>query len=301
MPKSIILMKTFQLNKIAQIAFLLITGLTACNAKPAVIPTATAIPTITPLDTERTVTVKDRMRSYFMHIPKGITGQQTVPLVLVFHGYRESGTYARYYTEFDPIADVNGFIVTYPDGYSWNAGGCCGDAQKNNTDEPAFVRAIIADVETLVNVDLKRIYATGFSNGALLSYSLACQMSDTLAAVAPVDGALIYTPCKPQQPVSIIHVHGANDEVFPVNGGGVSVQFPSVEESLLPWVKLDGCSGDKQVKKDGVLTHTTYNACNPGIAVELYVVDGVDHIWTPPNIAPISQIIWDFFAAHPKP
>jgi polyhydroxybutyrate depolymerase len=294
-------MKIFQVTMFSFMTALILSVLVSCKAEPMITPTVAPLPTIVPLDTQRIVTVNGKVRTYFLHLPKKLTNQQFVPLVLVFHGYQEDGKYARIYTEFDPIADANSFVVAYPESRSWNAGGCCGYAQANNVDEPAFVRAILADVQTLINVDLKHIYATGFSNGALLSYSLACEMSDVLAAVAPVDGALIYDPCNPPQSVSLIHVHGAEDEVFPLEGGGVGVQFPSVEEGLQTWAKLDGCSGDKQVKKKGILTHTIYGACYPDVAVELYVVDGVGHAWTRSNVAPISQIIWEFFAAHPKP
>jgi polyhydroxybutyrate depolymerase len=293
----------------------LLASLFACSPAPAPIPiptdvpasTVTPIPTVAPLDIQRTLTVGDMERSYFIHIPEGLTRQDVLPLVFVFHGYQESGTSARMYTGFDQIADENGFIVVYPNGSgsssarSWNGSGCCGYALENEVDEPAFVRAIIADVETILGVDAKRIYATGFSNGALLSYRLACEMSDTFAAVAPAGGVLMYVPCEPQEPVSVMHVHGAKDAVVPFEGGGSTIQFPPVAESLAAWTKLDGCNGEKQIEKDGVLEHTTFGECKPGISVELYVVDGTSHSWPSPYVAPISQIIWEFFAAHPKP
>ena len=293
----------------------LLAGLFACAPAPAPtsVPTEAPVstvppaPTIAPLDIQRTLTIDGMERTYSIHIPAGLTGQQSAPLVFVFHGYQENGAQIRRYTGFDALADANGFIVVYPDGsgssgsLSWNASGCCGYALQNDIDDPAFVRAIIADVETLANVDAKRIYATGFSNGALLSYRLACEISDTFAAVAPVGGVLMYVPCKPQEPVSVMHVHGAKDAVVPLEGGGSAIQFPPVAESLAAWTKLDGCNGEKQVEKDGVLEHTTFGECKPGISVQLYVVDGTSHSWPSPYVAPISQIIWEFFAAHPKP
>lgn len=306
-------MKNLKTNLFVSLAFFL---LAACapTPTPTPVPTSTPLPpTLTPaptvaaLDEERTLTVDATERSYFIHIPEGLTSQEAAPLVFVFHGYQESGTSARNYTGFDQIADENGFIVVYPNGSgsssarSWNASGCCGYALQNEVDEPAFVRAIIADVETLLSVDPKQIYATGFSNGALLSYRLACEMSDTFAAVAPAGGVLMYAPCEPQEPVSVMHVHGAKDAVVPLDGGGSAIQFPPVAESLATWEKLDGCNGEKQVEKDGVLEHTTFGECNPGISVELYVVDGTSHSWPSPYVAPISQIIWEFFATHPKP
>jgi len=266
-----------------------------------------SVPTATPLDEQRTLTVGDLERTYFLHVPEGLDAEKPAPLVFVFHGFQENGNYARNYTGMDSIADANGFIVVYPDGsgssssLSWNASGCCGFALENNVDETAFVHSIIADVESFIKVDSKRTYATGFSNGALLSYRLACEMSDTFAAVAPAGGVLMYSPCKPQEPVSLMHVHGINDRVVPIDGGGSGIQFPPIKEGLVTWAELDSCSGQEQVKQDGVLTHTTYGTCAPGVAVELYVVDGTGHGWPSQYVAPISQTIWEFFAAHPKP
>ena len=302
--------------RITLFVFMTIFLLAACAPAPtptpvptntAIPPTSTPIPTVAPLDIQRTLTIGDMERSYFIHIPEGLTSQDALPLVFVFHGYQESDTSARNYTGFDQIADANSFIVVYPNGSgssstrSWNGSGCCGYALQNEVDEPAFVRAILADVETLLSVDAKRIYATGFSNGALLSYRLACEMSDTFAAVAPAGGVLMYEPCAPQQPVSLMHVHGMQDSVVPFEGGGSGIQFPPVEESLNAWTTLDGCSGEEQTEQDGILTHTTYGVCEPGISVELYAIDGIGHSWPSQYVLPISQTIWEFFAAHPKP
>ena len=290
-------MKNLKLNMPTLLAIVFLSVLTACGSAS----------TISALDAQRTLTVGDLERTYFLHIPEGLENENPVPLVFVFHGFQENGNYARTYTGMDTIADANGFIVVYPDGsgasgsLSWNAGGCCGFAIENNIDETAFVSSIIADVETIIKVDPRRTYATGFSNGALLSYRLACEMSDTFAAVAPAGGVLMYSPCQPKEPVSIMHVHGINDRVVPIDGGGSGIQFPPIKEGLATWGALDGCSGEEQVEQGDVLTHTTYGTCAPGTSVELYVVGGTGHGWPSQYIAPISQTIWDFFAAHPKP
>ena len=290
-------MKNLKINIFTLLVAILFTGLGACGSAPTVIP----------LDEQRTLMVGDLERTYYIHIPEGLNTEQSVPLVFVLHGFQENGNYARNYTGMDDIADANGFIVVYPDGsgssgsLSWNASGCCGYALENNVDEKALVRSIISDVETIVKIDPKRTFATGFSNGALLSYRLACEMSDTFAAVAPAGGVLMYSPCQPQEPVSLMHVHGINDRVVPIDGGGSGIQFPPIKEGLATWAELDGCNGEEQVEQDEVLTHTTYGTCAPGVSVELYVVAGTGHGWPSQYVAPISQTIWDFFAAHPKP
>ncbi len=310
-------MKNFKLGipAIASLSFLVIAA--ACGSIaptamviPTLVPTAVPPVAIQPVDNVQTLTVKGMERTYFLHVPSGLNDQQSVPLVFVFHGFQESSDFARTYSGLDNIASANGFAVVYPEGSgdssarSWNAGGCCGYAKQNNVDESAFVRAIIQDVGMIVKIDPKRVYAAGFSNGALLSYRLACEMSDTFAAVAPVAGVLVNSPCEPSQPVSLIDVHGMTDTVVPFDGGGFNPgtgqPFPPVQESVATWTKLDGCTGAAKVEHNGLVTRTAYELCAPGTAVELYTVSGIGHNWPSPYVVPISQIIWDFFAAHPK-
>ena len=310
-------MNNIKLCLLTIVTLSILTVTAACNSitpsptsVPTVIPTEIPKIAIQPVDIEHTLTVQSMERTYFLHVPSGLNNQQSVPLVFVFHGLQESSTYARIYSGMDNIANLNNFVVVYPNGsggdsdQSWNAGNCCGYAQQNNVDDPAFIRAIIGDVGTMVKVDTKRIYASGFSNGALLSYRLACEMSDTFAAVAPVAGVLVDSPCLPQQPVSLIHVHGMTDTVVPIGGGGLnpntSQPFPSVADSISTWVKLDGCKGTEKKEQNGIVTHSTYGECAAGVGVELYAVGSNGHNWPSQYVIPISQIIWEFFAAHPK-
>jgi len=274
---------------------------------PAPTATATLAATLQPDDSQRTLTVNGLERTYLLHIPSGINAGQSVPLVFVFHGYSENATYIQQMSGFNDIADKGGFFVVYPSGkdLSWNAGGCCGSGMTENIDEAAFIRQIISDLGTVAKIDPKRTYATGFSNGALLSYRLACEMSDTFAAVAPVAGALITDPCQPGQSVSVIHFHGLNDPVVPYPGGGTvdgtGQPFPPTEQSIAAWAQIDGCAESPTVEQTAIFTHTAYTSCKNGTAVELYAVKGIGHIWPSQYIVPDSQLIWDFFAAHPKP
>lgn len=293
--------------------------LAACTTTAPATPTATKVPaTVTPTpapvaiaaqDVQRKVKAGDMERTYSLHIPAGLNNQELVPLVFIFHGYRETSDYVRSMSNFDPIANANGFIAVYPDGsglsgssLSWNGGVCCGEAVINKVDETLFVRAILEDVKTFVNVDPKRTYATGSSNGALLSYRLACEMSDTFAAIAPVSGVLGYSPCQPAGPVSVLHVHGIKDTVVPLDGNAT---FPPVRDGLTTWAKVDGCNGaEKEEQVNKILKRTSFSGCKPGIALELYTSDAMGHGWPSKYVGailPISEIIWKFFAEHPKP
>ena len=275
----------------------------ALTSTPA--PKPTAAMTVQPGDSERTLTVNGLERSYQLHIPPGLDSLQAVPVVFVFHGLGIGSMPESMplLTGFDEVADTAGFLVVYPTGIglSWNAGSCCEYAFRANVDDQAFVRQILSDLETIVSIDQDRIYATGVSNGAQLAYRLGCEMSDTFAAIAPVSDALVFSPCQPQEAVSLMHVHGLKDTVTPFEGGGV-YDIQPVEQIIAAWVQLDECTGSAKVEQQGtIITHTSYDSCRAGAAVELYTIGPGGHEWPSKYVWPAAQIIWDFFAAHPKP
>jgi polyhydroxybutyrate depolymerase len=248
-----------------------------------IVPTAPPAPTIQPGDSERTLTINGQERTYLLHIPPGLDKGHPVSVVLIFHELEASAEDVSLLTHFDDIADKNGFI-----------------------DEIAFVRQILSDLGTVASLDPKGVYVAGFSNGGMLSYRLACEMSDTFAAIASVSGDLFYSPCQPQQSISVIQVHGLADTIVPYNGGkGIylpNVIFPPVEQGITTWVQLDGCPSSAKVESEGtIFTHYIYAPCKAGTAVELYTFNSGGHEWPSKYVWPASQAIWDFFAAHPKP
>jgi polyhydroxybutyrate depolymerase len=279
----------------------------AGSTTPGTTLTASTIPAG---DSEYFVNANRMQRTYWLHVPPDLSAAEPAAIVFVFHGFSENGKYMSQTTGMNQIADANGFLVVYPNGtffpgsLSWNAGGCCGDAFEGQVDEPAFVREILSDLERTFTVDVKRIYATGFSNGAMLAYRLGCEMSDTFASIAPVAGLLAFGPCQPTQPVSLLHIHGSSDVAVPFRGGGTNpstgLPFTSVEMGIATWVRLDGCPESPQTEEVGISAHTIYSPCRNGTAVELYVVRGLGHVWPSASVLPASQVIWDFFAAHPK-
>ena len=151
-------------------------------------------------------------------------------------------------------ADKEGFIAVYPNGtgrleqmLTWNGGNCCGYAMWNNVDDVGFTRALLDDLAKVANVDAKRVFATGMSNGGIMCYRLASELSDRIAAIAPVSGTMGTATCNPKRPVSVMHFHGTDDEFLPFKGGkrnqaaGTESYFYSVEHSIHAWVKADGC------------------------------------------------------------
>ncbi len=295
--------------------YILVMSLSSCNS-PLAAPTLTPVPTDTPAptpppsptlqpgDSEHKVIVNGTERSYLLHIPAGMDGVKPVPIVFIYHGFQETPFTMQLMTGFNDVSDQYGFLAVYPAGTSggWNASACCGSAVTQNVDEPAFVRAILADVGSTIKINEKRIYATGFSNGALLSYRLACEMSDTFAAVGPVAGTMVEASCDPKEPVSLIHIHALNDTSVIYSGGPMQGFLP-VEDGIATWVKADNCSEPAKVEKlmNDTLTHTSYSSCNDGAAIELYALKTGGHAWPSKYVWDASKTIWDFFAAHPKP
>ena len=144
-----------------------------------------------------------------------------MPLVIVLHGAIQGNASAERMSGMSALADKEKFVAVYPQGTSmmgnaptWNAGNCCGYAQQKNVDDIAFLRALIGKLEKDYSIDAKRIYVTGISNGGMMSFRVACEMADVVAAVAPVEGAQ-NVDCKPSAPVSVIVFHGTADRLVP--------------------------------------------------------------------------------------
>ncbi len=267
-------------------------------------------------------------RTYRLHIPPSYDGSQAVPLVVGLHGGGGSGRQFERSSEFSAKADEAGFIVVYPDGtgriQTWNAGHCCGYALREKVDDVGFIRALVGELQKDLKIDPRRIYATGMSNGAMMTYWLGATSPDLFAAIAPVagtiggqeaEGATLVQIPTPGQAVSVIALHGMQDESVQYEGGqgtgldGDRIDL-SVQESINFWLSVDGCDPayQEEVTHEGNIIRHSY-ICQPGIDVMLYtVVDGV-HAWpgadsiTDKATQDISatDLIWEFFASHPKP
>jgi polyhydroxybutyrate depolymerase len=220
-------------------------------------------------------------------------------------------------TGFTPKSDAEGFILVYPEGFgtTWNTGFGVGPAFAANVDDVGFIRELIDSLQGKFAIDGNRIYVAGFSNGAIMAYRLAAELSDRIAAVAPVSGTtggrynstsplVINVGANSAQPVSIIVFHGTADNGIPYNGGfvvdvlaGTIPYFLSVNESVSLWVRHDGCLEEPQIEEmSGDVIKYTYSGGAKGTEVVLYKVIGGQHEW--PTTA--TDDIWAFFDSHPK-
>jgi polyhydroxybutyrate depolymerase len=288
---------------------------------PTGTPPPGAAPRLPAGTTLHTLTVDGLPRQYLVHQPADLPPGRPVPLVVMIHGGGGTarGAEARY--GWDPLADRTGFVVAYPQGAgrSWSDGaGCCGRAGRRNLDDVTFLTSMVTAIRAQLPVDPARIYATGISEGGIMSDQLACG-TDLFAAIGP-DSATRLGPCPAPKPISLIHIHGAADQRIPLDGhpgAGVNhITGPSsVPDLVAAWRAVDGCPPPTVTTAGPV--HTTSAGCPDGRAVTLIVVDGAGHQWPgsrpahpvrPRAIAPdppstaldATATIWDFFAAHPR-
>jgi polyhydroxybutyrate depolymerase len=291
-------------------------------------------PTVTPgqeadavaVEATGTLSLNGSDRSYRVHVPAGCDPSVPVALVVALHGGSGNGANLQATVGLDAIADREGFLVVYPDGsgrlegtlLTWNAGNCCGYALDQQVDDVGFIRALVGHLSMSYAIDSDRVYATGMSNGGMMSYRLACKASDLFAAVAPVAGAL-NVECEPSEPVSVLVIHGTADQHVLFEGGVPAVSADthertdrSVHYAMAYWAARDGCSLEPIRDQTGTVIHEVYPDCGAGLGVELLAVEGGTHAWPgagkfssqgdePSRALDASEAMWTFFEAHPKP
>lgn len=224
-------------------------------------------------------------RTYLVHRPASLDRSKPAPLVIMMHGGFGSGAQAERAYNWDDEADWRGFVVAYPDGVgrSWNAGGmCCGPALRDNVDDLGFLTALIDTISKSENIDPKRIYMAGMSNGAVMAYRYACEGSYPIAAIGSVSGTSSFACARPRQ-VSVMEIHGLDDRNIPINGGqgtkGVTKgEWLPVQQTLDAFKVSDKCAADATTQQNGPVQTTNWN-CASGHNVTLITIDGAGHQW----------------------
>jgi polyhydroxybutyrate depolymerase len=254
-----------------------------------------------------TLAVEGQQRTYLMFRPTSLDPHQAAPLVLALHGYFDDALGMELTTSLDDQAASSGFVVVYPEGIyqSWNAGNCCGDAQSRNVDDVSFIRQLINRLVQEGHIDPKRVFVTGLSNGGMMAHRLACELSDRIAAVASVSGALVTAACNPARPISILEIHGTKDTIVPFDGGVAvgATSIPPMTSIMARWAGIDGCSGGSRVTQSGTTKTTEWKTCRGGSVVVLDAVIGAGHEWFGQvgvlGEAQATRIVWDFFSHLP--
>lgn len=267
-------------------------------------------------------------RRYRVHVPSGYDAAKPAPLLVALHGGGGNMDYQANDTYYGQISksDSEGFVALFPNGFSrfksgkfatWNAGNCCGGARDEHVDDVGFIRQVVADLSRRMNIDRNRIYATGMSNGAMMAYRLACEMSDVFTAIAAVAGTDNTLDCRPRRPVSVLHIHARDDtHVLFAGGAGPDMRdpskvtdFTSVADTVAKWVRLDGCAAPPQrsLEKAGAYCEA-YSPCRGNAQVQLCVTETGGHSWPggvkprggePPSQAlSANDVMWEFFKRH---
>ena len=265
------------------------------------------------------------IRMYIVHVPEKYDPAVPTPLLLALHG--GGADMARQandeYYGIVGTADREGFVAVFANGYSrfnsgklatWNAGKCCGAARDQKVDDVGFLRQVVANVSAQLNIDRQRVYATGMSNGAMMSYRLACEASDVFRAIAAVAGTDNTVDCKPAWPVAVLHIHAKNDSHVLFEGGAgpgnrskeATTDYVSVPNTVARWAQLNGCAGRPQriLGKEGAYCER-YSGCRENAPVQLCVTETGDHSWpggvkkqqAEPTSQAISanEVMWEFF------
>ena len=222
-------------------------------------------------------------RGYILYIPDSYDGTSEVPLLFNFHGF--DGEVSEYIESADmpSLADSENFILVYPqgtliEGYShWNAA-LPGSDNKSNADDLGFIEVLIDKLSKDYMIDVERIYACGYSNGAMLD-----------------------TNCTPSHPMAVVIIHGTKDSVLPYDG---SSDYNSIETVLNYWKKFNNTATTpvfNSVNDDGTtIEHYQYNQGNSSVSVEHYKIIGGDHEWFNINYegSNTSGLIWNFVSRY---
>lgn len=246
------------------------------------------------------VKVGTSTRKTLTYVPKNV--EKSPALVISLHGMNQDPGFQQNQTQWNALADTEGFIVTYPLGNNrmWDTSGM-GDVK--------FVEAVMKDMELKYHVDKNRIYLSGFSMGSWLGYHCLETLGDKIAAFGPVSGVDIGKQPRANRMVPIMHIHGTADDVFKYTGDPhhMAGGYPSIEEYVKKWAAYEGCdTSNPQVirpypagRKTANDTRTIYNNVNDDVEVTLISIDGKGH-WhsNDPNGVNSTQELWNFFKHH---
>lgn len=256
-------------------------------------------------------------RDFIINYPSYYDGSEPMPLVFNFHGFGSNSTQQMFYGDFRSILERDGFIVVHPEGTlingqsHWNVGGF---TTGSTTDDVGFTSAMIDYLSENYNIDPERIYATGMSNGGYMSYELACQLGDRIAAIASVTGSMTpetFENCNPTHPTPIMEIHGTADLVVSYEGSSFS---KPISEVMDYWIGFNNCItspkvteiADTDLNDASSATHFVYKDCDNNITNEHFKITGGDHSWPGAFIGGAgtnrdmnaSEEIWKFFSRH---
>ncbi len=261
----------------------------------------------------------NQARTFTVVVPKSYNPTTPAPLIVALHGYTSSGQQAQEFFGLQAQAEKRGFITAYPDGTKdangqpfWNATDSCCNFALLPIDDSAYLISVINDVSKAYAIDPKRVFFIGHSNGGFMSYRMACEHADRIAAIVSVAGETFADPsaCTPSKPVSVLQVQGSTDEAIAYAGGKIFRNpYPGAETTVKTWAKYNRCDATSRPGAEGNLdlvaslpgreTGTqAFAGCLAKVGVGLWTIKNGKH--SPTFTPTFAKAVVDFFLAHPK-
>ena len=256
-------------------------------------------------------------REYLLYVPKSSDRSRPTALVISMHAAGLWGAAQKETSQWNDLADKQGFIVVYPSGIGgkglsvWRA-----EPGPGLMKDVRFIAELIDTLKASYNIDSTRIYANGLSNGGGMSFVLSCTLSDRIAAVGMVGAAqtLPWSWCTDHRAVPMISFHGTADPVVPYDGGSSWISarpFPSTPRWAANWAGRNRCEDNPVESAVAVdVTRRAYANCADGADVVLYTVKGGGHTWPGGTRLPewfvgpttrsvnATSLMWSFFGEH---
>jgi polyhydroxybutyrate depolymerase len=258
-------------------------------------------------------------RPVVLRVPKSYAPDKKWPLVLLLHGYGANGILQEALLGYRRLVEEQGILLVAPDGTPdatkkqfWNATDACCDFYGSGVDDVAYLTKLIDDISAAYAVDSKRVYLIGHSNGGYMSYRMACDRADRVAAIVSLAGSTFAdaNACKPSEPVSVLQVHGDKDLTVRYGGFvGAGRRYPGAVTTVEYWAGYNGCQKTRttlpeRLDLDNLIDgddtrQERLDGCPAGVGVELWTIEGGSHLPSPTKA--FADRTWAFFAAHPKP
>ncbi len=269
-----------------------------------------------------TIIIDGITRSYTLQLPQNYYETAALSLVIALHGGSGSAAQFENTSKLSQKANTAGFIVVYPNGtgtlQTWNAGNCCGSAVNNSINDVTFISMLIDKLITNYKVNAKKVYATGHSNGGMLCYRLACELSNKIAAIAPNSSTMVMPiACTPARTMPILHMHAIPDKNVPYLGGygiGISgIYHPPLDSVLNVWNTINNCTIRNQVITSiSGFTFKKSTMCNNNVSIHYYLTNDGGHGWPgglpggpnsdiPSTAINANDLLWDFFNTYQLP
>jgi len=306
---------------------------TIIHSQPSLAASKRAAVPLAPWDRAENVQLGGFSRHFIVHVPPSFDVKAKLPAVIMLHGAGGTGQEAMQQTGWDRKADRENFIAVFPDAVAerprrppsfllnpqtWNDGSGRHLSGKRNDPDVDFIAYVIETLEGHYGADPARLYVTGFSNGASMAFRTGVELSDKLAAIAPVAGHLFVYEHPVKRAVPALYIIGRDDPLELPAGGvlkimGEEVTQPPIQQNLQRWRDLEGCPiNPSSDAHDNGIERIAFGDCRDGVEVVEYFIDGMGHVWPgginqlperlvgrPSDKLNATDVIWDFFKAHP--